>query len=70
MSEVAQPGIMEEVIVKVEDSGTQPCGSPTGEDIEQKVNNEVPVEPVKMKKPRAKPKAAAVAITKEDMMEA
>eukprot|EP00972_Heterocapsa_arctica_P100659 14841644-Heterocapsa_arctica.AAC.1 len=48
-------------------------GSPTTEEvetreiIEQIVNNEAPVEVVKMKKPRAKPKTA---ITKEDIMEA
>eukprot|EP00972_Heterocapsa_arctica_P112597 16432707-Heterocapsa_arctica.AAC.1 len=40
------------------------------EEIEQILNNEVPTEPIKMKKPRAKAKAAAVAISKEDIMEA
>eukprot|EP00972_Heterocapsa_arctica_P017687 2614375-Heterocapsa_arctica.AAC.1 len=50
---------MEEVIVKEEVE--------TREDIEHIVNEEAPFEPVKMKKPRAKPKAA---ITKEDIMEA
>eukprot|EP00972_Heterocapsa_arctica_P057180 8437548-Heterocapsa_arctica.AAC.1 len=63
MSEVTQePEIMEEVAAKEEEV--------TREDIEQLVNNEVPVEPVKMTKTRAKAKAAAVAITKEDIMEA
>eukprot|EP00972_Heterocapsa_arctica_P088300 13022470-Heterocapsa_arctica.AAC.1 len=60
MSEVA-PEIVEEVIINEE---------VTREVIEQIVNNEVSIEPVKMKKPRAKAKAAAVAITIEDMMEA
>eukprot|EP00972_Heterocapsa_arctica_P006359 933268-Heterocapsa_arctica.AAC.1 len=65
MSEVAQPEIMEEVAAnaaKGEDEATR-------EVIEQIVNNEAPFEPVKMKKPRAKAKAAAVAITKECIME-
>eukprot|EP00972_Heterocapsa_arctica_P052871 7783175-Heterocapsa_arctica.AAC.1 len=62
MSEVTQePEIMEEVLKEEE---------VTREVIEQLVNNEEPLSPVKMKKPRAKAKAAAVAITKEDMMEA
>eukprot|EP00972_Heterocapsa_arctica_P071207 10518665-Heterocapsa_arctica.AAC.1 len=58
MSEVA-PEIVEEVII-----------NEIREAIEQIVTNEVPFEPVKMKKPRAKAKAAAVASTKEDIMEA
>eukprot|EP00972_Heterocapsa_arctica_P034329 5056787-Heterocapsa_arctica.AAC.1 len=48
---------MEEVIVKEEEV--------TRGDIEQIVNNEAPVEAVKMKKPRAKAKAA---ITKEEIV--
>eukprot|EP00972_Heterocapsa_arctica_P015417 2271951-Heterocapsa_arctica.AAC.1 len=56
MSEVAQPEIMEEVSI-----------NETREVIEQIEHNE---EPFKMKKPRAKAKAAAVAIPKEDIMEA
>eukprot|EP00972_Heterocapsa_arctica_P051623 7595587-Heterocapsa_arctica.AAC.1 len=72
MSEVKQePEIMVEEIkedevtceVIVEQCGAQPFGLPA-------TNNEAPVEAVKMKKPRAKAKAAAVAITKEDIMEA
>eukprot|EP00972_Heterocapsa_arctica_P088946 13117388-Heterocapsa_arctica.AAC.1 len=64
MSEVTQePEIMVEEIKEDE---------VTREVIEQTVNNEAPVEAMKMKKPRAKAKAkvAAVAITKEDIMEA
>eukprot|EP00972_Heterocapsa_arctica_P003471 516922-Heterocapsa_arctica.AAC.1 len=59
MTDVNTDKVMEEVAAKEEEV--------TREDIEQIVNNEVPVEAVKMKKPRAKPKAA---ITKEDIMEA
>eukprot|EP00972_Heterocapsa_arctica_P050024 7356028-Heterocapsa_arctica.AAC.1 len=53
--------VVEEVIIKDEEV--------TREVIEQNINNEVPFEPVEMKKPRAKAKAGTVAITK-DIMEA
>eukprot|EP00972_Heterocapsa_arctica_P046648 6883767-Heterocapsa_arctica.AAC.1 len=57
-----EPEIMDEVIINDEEV--------TREVIEQIINNEEPFSPVKIKKPRVKPKAAAVAITKEDIMEA
>eukprot|EP00972_Heterocapsa_arctica_P075629 11156698-Heterocapsa_arctica.AAC.1 len=70
MSEVAVEIIVEEIKeevetreIIVEQCGAQPFGLPA-------TNEEIPSEPVKMKKPRAKAKAAAVAIAKEDIMEA
>jgi hypothetical protein len=66
MSDVNTERVMEEDsgALKVEDSGEL-----TREVIEQIVN-ETPIEPVKMKKPRAKAKPKEPTITKEDIMEA
>ena len=64
MSDVNTERVMEEEI-KEEDSGAL-----TREVIEQLVNNDSPIEPVKMKKPRAKAKPKEPTITKEDIMEA
>ena len=58
--------------VMEEDSGAlkeEDSGALTREVIEQIVN-ETPIEPVKMKKPRAKAKPKEPTITKEDIMEA
>ena len=69
MSDVNTERVMEEEIKEEEVEtreiieqlvGAQPIGSPA----------EPPIEPVKMKKPRAKPKPKEPTITKEDIMEA